>query len=89
MFTWFEPESVLIAAAWLPSDMSRDDSAEARARRAELSERNRAENAAREACPDCNHSGFRIVEGNILNCRCVAPFRKPLEPLSRGTMGGV
>ena len=89
MFTWFDPERLLTAAGWLPSGMPRDDSAEARARRAASSERTRAENAARDACPDCNHSGFRVVDGRILDCHCVAPFRRPLRPLSRGTMGGV
>ena len=66
-----------------------DHSAAARARRAELAERMAAENTAREACPDCNHSGLRVADGEILNCHCVAPFRIPHRPLSRGTMGGV
>jgi hypothetical protein len=88
MFSWFDPEHVLIAAGWLPSGMPIDNSAAARARRAEASERTRAENAAREACLDCNHSGFQVVEGEILNCHCVAPFRLPPKPLSRGTIGG-
>ena len=57
--------------------MRRDDSADARARRAALSERTSIENAAREACADCNHSGFRVVEGTILDCHCIASLRMP------------
>ena len=65
-----------------------DDSADARARRAELAERLTAENTAREACPDCNHSGFAILEGRILDCHCVVPFRQPAKPLNPETTRG-
>jgi hypothetical protein len=34
-----------------------------------------------DACPDCNHSGFTYCEGDLVDCRCVAPFQRQVAPL--------
>ena len=56
------------------------DAAESRTCRAAHIEQILQASAARDASPDCNHSGFQIVGGASLDCHCVAPFRRPPTP---------